>query len=667
MDMDYVALWGTIGTWFTAILATIALISIVPPSRLFLDRMKERNRAFNAAHDIYGDYITKGVGFGREFRIFRKPKVPTLAPTYDFIADEPTVIVIPGADKRWSLQLVNKTSCRTGWARFCRLIEAYSVTDGPVRNKAADGRTGRLKFADGRTWLPVSRYWVLTLGLLGRYGERRDKGNFHPSALRRDLDEERLLVSTNSTSKQYDSDTDDASLGSEISDIYSTSVYTNRRANTIRGITGTIRKLKPTSPGVDGHTLGCPLSFELRNRSEIGEERKDEVNPLSSLFWLAAGFLPLSNDPQDSIVASLEDPVPRDCAYFKLHETEGYLPVSVWRPVKALKIDKTKILSLHVVPEPTGDQWTSIQKRGEKREYHLLTENVQRLVCAMLTMEWDCRGYLLWKRNTDIWTTMLGQTASLLRVSAANLLDQETINLGKDLKALCRTIKQWPSPRRHRLDVMAILSEGLRASHTSPESHEPDESDESFDHGNTADLLKLSNKSLELLEALVPKAVRISIAMLVITNQQFREKVKGGTKDEVKVTIRPEDDSGELLWISRGVRVGTSPRGQSQGNEDEQGESHSRSKSCKRKKKKMDATQSNRTSTGGISQEKGHGNDHITRGDDHIKRGGDHRITRGGNNRIKREGDDHITGGANTDDKTDPETANGGKKDNKTK
>ena len=29
---------------------------------------------------------------------------------------------------------------------------------------------------EGSSWLPVHRLWILTIGLLGRYGHRRDRG-----------------------------------------------------------------------------------------------------------------------------------------------------------------------------------------------------------------------------------------------------------------------------------------------------------------------------------------------------------------------------------------------------------------------------------------------------------------------------------------------------------
>lgn len=74
---------GTVGTWVAVLLTIITLTAIVGPRLLLRQAYNARNRALNAVRDCEQDYVTKGVGFSRSVRFFRKTKVPSLAPNFD--------------------------------------------------------------------------------------------------------------------------------------------------------------------------------------------------------------------------------------------------------------------------------------------------------------------------------------------------------------------------------------------------------------------------------------------------------------------------------------------------------------------------------------------------------------------------------------------------------
>lgn len=124
---DTTALLGTIGTWLAVFLAFVALIGLVGPWLLLQQIYSERNRALNLVRDVNQDFITKGFGFSQEFRLFRKVRVPNLESRFW----DSSTVVIPHPKECWNIKVddgverIPGTSCRTGWSRFCRLLQAY--------------------------------------------------------------------------------------------------------------------------------------------------------------------------------------------------------------------------------------------------------------------------------------------------------------------------------------------------------------------------------------------------------------------------------------------------------------------------------------------------------------------------------------------------------------
>jgi len=320
MATDLLSLLGVVGTWIAVFLAVIALVGIVAPLLVLKAFYSERNQALNSVRDLNGDFISRGIGFGRSFRVFHRVNVPCLIPIIDWKSLDS--FKIPSPEKSWKLGTVEGTSCRTGWARFCKLLSAYHVplTQG-----------GELVVRENETSLPVSKYYILSIGLLGRYGDRDDGGKFfNDNPLRPDLLQLRILTTFRGPQRmgrRYRS-----SSGSDISNTDSetddSSIHRTRRpqARSICGTTGEMRIKKEFSLadiaeeengfGVTGN--GKTLQFMLHNDQEIGldiepGEATDTMHPLvapdlplDNLYWLASGFIPLSS--RYGFVACLQTP-----------------------------------------------------------------------------------------------------------------------------------------------------------------------------------------------------------------------------------------------------------------------------------------------------------------------------------------------------------------------
>jgi len=577
---DKVALWGTIGTWVAVLLASIALIGIVSPWLVLRAAMSERNRALNMVQDVNRDYISKGIGVTRKLRFFKRPKVPALAPSYH-VEMEGAPLLLPDVHKRWIFHAMKGTSCRTGWAKMCRLVEAYHVPsnegDGDTRIKIS--MRGDLEFADGNTWLPVSRYWILILGLLGRYGSRADKGLLHPPTFRRDLDEDRIIIqdsdagsssgsssnsSIDSEEEEEEEEVDGLSIVSSgsVGTIHKVAAaYESRQRNTeamiklrkirtIWGVTGRLRKMSTKIKGSDGNSLDSPLSFGRHNNVEIGVKRKEENLTLSDLFWLATGFLPLGKDSNEQeIVACLEDPA---CGaflaiggsdkpmgrFFRLQEVQDR-PRSLYMAIEALQVSNTKILSfkedqtlqpdeLSIFTKQKGSltpqdlkasaKWTSVTYGQHKRAGFIFSPDVEKLVFAMLSLKWDPWSYLLWKLNNDIWSAILLGTSRLLRTFLIATRNPEAQH-AKLVHIASHRALRWKDHRTFRRE-------------------------------KTEDLVSFCT----ILSSTItqPEVLRIAIAMLVITNNGFREKVQrliiDTNTNAAETFIRANLVEGTVTW-----------------------------------------------------------------------------------------------------------------------
>jgi hypothetical protein len=333
MAVDILSLIGVVGTWLAVFLAILALVGIVGPLLVLKAFYSERNQALNSIRDVNGDFISRGIGFGRSFRILHRVKVPRLVPEVDW--DDLDSFRIPSTETAWTLGSIEGTTCRTGWARLCKLLSAYDVPQ-------AQG--GDLVIKENETTLPVSKYYILSIGLLGRYGNRDDGGKvFNLNPLRPDLRQLRILAPARrrhqhlgAIGRRYSSDSESDQYGSDTS---VESVHKNRRprTNLICGVTGEFRIKKDftlmdfaaVEEGFSPTTSGMLLQFILNNDEEMGFREPvrlsnddasitagDSEKPqrplatpdlaLGDLYWLASGFLPLST--RTGFIACLQTP-----------------------------------------------------------------------------------------------------------------------------------------------------------------------------------------------------------------------------------------------------------------------------------------------------------------------------------------------------------------------
>lgn len=428
---DPIELTSNIGTWVAAGLAIIALVGIVGPLLAIQASMSDKNRAMNAIQDQRQKYVSRGFRLSRGLRIFRSIRVPNLSPGY--IANEPdTAPLIPplrAALARWALKPRDYLPWNTGWAKLSELIEAYEVRDGTSNAPVELGVPkvgGTLEIVNSRTALVVNKHWILLLGLLGRYGERIDKGVLQKTGIRRNIDGERAAIDHfnlprkrrtykakpekdaisepgwTSGRNRYDSPSlqtrrDYPSSESEplSSGLDSGSDYEGTVLAVRRGTYGTItleRSPQPTVYGITGVMQGLgrhkgswsyltSISFVPHTAREIfspGVKERCESSSMQTLFWLAHGFLPCGRTPEGrQRVISLESPEPQfdalvhladgsDWPAYSLQESDN-IPISIGTAMQCLGIPEPKVLQFLPVDTVTVEKQIPGAVNGKPR------------------------------------------------------------------------------------------------------------------------------------------------------------------------------------------------------------------------------------------------------------------------------------------------------------
>lgn len=257
--MDRLTLAGVIGTWVAAGLAVVALFGIVGPLLLLREKRSERFEALNAIDSQNTGYTRNGLKLRGKGRFFLKVQAPLLK--------EPPN---PGIHFRQTDQLkdsdnarLQKERSKTGWVNLAAMIDAYT-SDVPK----GDG----LIIHQRQSWLPVHRFWLLAFGLLGRYSDRED----HGEALNR-KNASRLMIEK----EVYRNDGWESSPS----------------ALKLYGSTGTIwwrRKL-------DELDMSTDEAYFVPHSEDHAQKIYPETIPLSQLFWLALGCLPLGSGKDDLV------------------------------------------------------------------------------------------------------------------------------------------------------------------------------------------------------------------------------------------------------------------------------------------------------------------------------------------------------------------------------
>ncbi|RBA09008.1 hypothetical protein FPRO05_07288 [Fusarium proliferatum] len=398
--VDPVDLASNIGTWVAAGVAIIALVGVVGPYLALQASMSDKNRAMNAVQDQQQKYISRGWRLTRGLRMFRRIRVPNLAPGY--ITNEPdTAPLIPplsAALGRWGFTTRDYLPWNTGWAKISELIESYEVRDG-ISNRRVDldvpETGGTLEVVNSRTALVVNKHWILTLGLLGRYGDRVDKGILQRKGIRRNFDGERASIrhfalprkakqkesnlefewvrkkqshamsrrrgssSRDSASSRSWSDSDADSDGTVMAvrrSAYGTITLETAPQPTIYGITGKLQQLGRHKGSWSYLTSVSFVPHIAKEIFEAGLNERRESSSLQTFFWLAHGFLPCGRTAEGrQMVISLEAPdlalasIGRnvddtlDWPAYSLQESDD-IPISIGIAMQCLGIPEPQIL-----------------------------------------------------------------------------------------------------------------------------------------------------------------------------------------------------------------------------------------------------------------------------------------------------------------------------------
>lgn len=567
MNEDALSVLDTTGTWVGAALAAIALIGIVS-SWIFLRELhSERTTALNYLYD-HDDppFITRGWRFGRRTRLFRSIRVPDLTPYDAWAAGTP--FAIPKTGEPWVLKEPHEPSCKTGWARLCRLLRAYEVG----RDQVKLGTRGELMIDDAETWLPVSRYWILALGLLGRYGDRADRGvhfAFAERMVRPDLGEQLLWIPVASQKREERLRLGAGQPASEPS-------VEQPPPDQIWGTTGSFM--------VDWQSVSGSQSLRKSDRLRFKLHIKDQLGPVPSsgrtipmtqenlqfMFWLAVGFLPYDGGGHKKI-ASLNAriggetlAVPANSysliregkTQVKYWQTYDYreswaFPQSLYEAGQALGVDFTIVTCLQnttktYLQNPAGDEIEHIVKCAQQslpvgaRRWVLLTSpdeddqfarlvkraDWQSLADSVLSITWQRWSYLVRKE---------GQTMLRHLVQPVPRL----INMASEMGYGSNTEQTAPiSDYFERLTkVLRVLSSKMNPLQ--------------FNQQQTADLLALA----ELAKEPFPDGDRHRrvVGILYMTIQPFRKLIhrllEARTLDSSGIVARFDNSRGELTWL----------------------------------------------------------------------------------------------------------------------
>lgn len=236
---DGTNLAGVIGTWIAVSLALIALFGVVTPILLMRRARSERHIALSSIDDESKEYVHPGIKIPFLPAIARTIHVPNL--------QAPPKLASQVIDRN-DTALDEKRSV-TGWLMFARTLKAHGFTQH---------LTGNLRIHRFQSWLPVHRLWILTVGLLGRYGHRPDRGRLINAPASGRIDQRDL--------ESFDP----------------TAMY---------GITGVFR-YRDSEYSRDVEQGFGQIYFSSHDNETRGSLKPDSI-PLAVLFWLCMGCVPL--------------------------------------------------------------------------------------------------------------------------------------------------------------------------------------------------------------------------------------------------------------------------------------------------------------------------------------------------------------------------------------
>ena len=278
---------GVVGTWIAAFFAVVALLGVIGPVLVWRASRTERHKALAAVGNDSHGFISRGIHAGPNIWLLQRVRAPILdsAPRSidgSFVVD---------AD------VVNEASSPSTWVNFGILLKAYGV-------KSSTG--DKLVIRNARALLPVHRFWLLAVGLKGRYSERKDRGKLGGSS-------RVVRLATPRRAQRYTHTPIDSNDYTEYE--YPPQEYprSNSRTNndynpdmefetTLYGVTGCLSaRLRSQDDDIS------ILSFRLAPQPDIRRVEPDSLL-LKELFMLASGCMPLQGGSYFSLTeTSFED------------------------------------------------------------------------------------------------------------------------------------------------------------------------------------------------------------------------------------------------------------------------------------------------------------------------------------------------------------------------
>ncbi|KAK5651843.1 hypothetical protein OQA88_11612 [Cercophora sp. LCS_1] len=404
---------SAVGTWVAAVLAVIALVGIVGPILAIRAAKSDENRALNALRDQEQRYITKGLRINGQVTIFRRVNVPNLAPTYDTNrTDVPNIARSLSRGELLIFSFPEHKRWNSGWAMLAATIEAYQGA-GLSTGGLANRRGGSWEVINTMCAIVVSKYWILFLGLLGRYTDvDRNQAHFGQE--------------------------DDLTLGGDAaSDIFErrsiASDYIVHRSLDARPRSlfqlGRGRYVLGTAKGQMGRPHGSRIYGRGPNEAQemlhtaASAASEVEVTPLRFHFWIANGFIPFGPidkydvlsilDPKDLKKSLPRDTLTQDGIARRLPQQRSFalqkLGVSQEIRNNAIALNETSWRALRWVAVPSGqtDDGTT------------LWYNVPHLLQGFFSIDWHHWGYLTVADECEYWASILHSAADLLGTGKA--------------------------------------------------------------------------------------------------------------------------------------------------------------------------------------------------------------------------------------------------------
>ena len=302
-----VEIGSLVGTWVAAGVAIVALIGILGPLLVWRTIRSERHKAIDKLSQRGAEtagYVSKGFQITSTIRLFRPFNAPDLqsAPSLD----------VPKVD--WNNQIPLLTSNSASWIKFGRLLECYGFKYS---------KTNLLEVRGGQVWLPVHRIWIIIIGVVGRYGKRKDNGKLVTRSTGG-------IASTQARPGGHVKfvSTPIQGRGSRIgrTDTTNSDAFESHY-HPLHGVTGTFQLRAPRSITDSYGSSWREVIFNSHTRSEMGSLPNDLIG-IAELFWLAVGCLPASGPK----VYSLDDVVLIRQEAPEHSEMPQYTSASPWVP-----------------------------------------------------------------------------------------------------------------------------------------------------------------------------------------------------------------------------------------------------------------------------------------------------------------------------------------------